>query len=125
MRLLYLRSYCSLPAHQAVVSVQEKLPGRDFSFWKWFWANMNLVRNYVCKEWQQGYIMPAFSLLPSSLHCLYFVILDLNGARDDGDGSGVSWTICKQSAPRCTQITTPTPHLSIFTGQMLFLTVSK
>jgi len=26
------------------------------------------------------------------------------------DGSGISWTICKQSAPRSRQITTPTPH---------------
>ena len=37
--------------------------------------------------------------------------LDSNEARDGG--SGVSWTICKQSAPRCRQITTPTPHHSI------------
>jgi len=37
------------------------------------------------------------------------------------DGGGISWTICKQSAPRSRQITTPTPHQSIFTGQMLFL----
>jgi len=27
---------------------------------------------------------------------------------------GISWTICKQSAPRSRQITTPTPHHSIF-----------
>ena len=26
------------------------------------------------------------------------------------DGSGISWTICKQSAPRSRQTTTPTPH---------------
>ena len=39
-----------------------------------------------------------------------------------GDGSGISWTICKQSAPRSRQITAPTPHQSIFTGRMLFLT---
>jgi len=32
----------------------------------------------------------------------------------------ISWTICKQYAPRCRQITTPTPHQSIFTGQMHF-----
>jgi len=38
-----------------------------------------------------------------------------------GDGSGISWTICKQSAPRSRQITTPTPHHSIFTGQMPYL----
>jgi len=37
------------------------------------------------------------------------------------DGSGISWTICKQSAPRSRQMTTPTPHRSIFTGRMLFL----
>ena len=46
------------------------------------------------------------------------------------DGSGISWTICKQSAPRSRHITTPAPHHSIFTGWMLFLmspnhTVSK
>jgi len=37
------------------------------------------------------------------------------------DGSGISWTICKQSAPRSRQITTPTPHHSILRGRMLFL----
>jgi len=49
--------------------------------------------------------------------------LDLNGARDDGVSgcSGISCTICKQSAPRCRQKTTPTPHRSIFTGRMFFL----
>ena len=41
------------------------------------------------------------------------------------DGSGVSWTICKQSAPCFRQITTPAPHHSIFTGRMLFLTPSQ
>ena len=53
--------------------------------------------------------------------------LDLNEARDDGvcDGSGISWTICKQSAPRPRQITTPTRHQSIFTGRMLFLMANK
>ena len=28
------------------------------------------------------------------------------------DGSGISWTVCKQSAPRPRQITTPAPHHS-------------
>ena len=37
------------------------------------------------------------------------------------DGSGISQTICKQSAPHSRQITIPTPHHSIFTGWMLFL----
>jgi len=39
-------------------------------------------------------------------------------------GSGISWTMCKQSAPRARQITT-TPHQSTFTGQMLFLTFNQ
>ena len=30
-----------------------------------------------------------------------------------------------QAAPRCREITTPTPHHSIFTGQMLFLTPNQ
>ena len=41
------------------------------------------------------------------------------------DGSGIRWTICKQSAPRSRQITTPTPHHSIFTGQVLFLMLNQ
>jgi len=40
------------------------------------------------------------------------------------DGSGISWTICKQSAPRSRQITTPTRH-SIFAGGMLFVTLNQ
>jgi len=31
------------------------------------------------------------------------------------------WTKCKQSAPLSRQVTTPTPHHSIFTGRVLFL----
>jgi len=41
------------------------------------------------------------------------------------DGSGISWTICKQSPPPSRQITTPTPHHSIFTGRILFLTPNQ
>jgi len=41
------------------------------------------------------------------------------------DGSGISWTICKQSAPRPGQVTTTTPHHSMFTGRMLFLAPNK
>ena len=42
--------------------------------------------------------------------------LDLNEARYDWvlGCSGISWTICKQSAPRSRQITTPIPRHSIF-----------
>ena len=39
--------------------------------------------------------------------------------------SGISWTICKQSAPCSRQIATPTPNHSIFTGWMLFLTPNQ
>jgi len=38
---------------------------------------------------------------------------------------GISSTICKQSAPRSREITTPAPHHSIFTGRMLFLTPNR
>ena len=53
--------------------------------------------------------------------------LDLNEARDYRvwDGSGISWTICKQPAPRFRQITTPTPHHSMFAGRMLSLTPNQ
>ena len=53
--------------------------------------------------------------------------LDLNEARDDGvlGCSGISQTICKQFAPCSRQTTTPTPHHSIFTGQVLFLKSSQ
>ena len=49
----------------------------------------------------------------------------LTSARKRTSGSGISWTICKQPAPRSRQITTPTPHHSIFTGRMLFLTPNQ
>jgi len=42
-----------------------------------------------------------------------------------GDGSGISWTMCKQSASRSRQVTTPAPHQSFFTGWMLFLTPNQ
>jgi len=53
--------------------------------------------------------------------------LDLNEARDGGvlGCSGISWTMCEQSAPRPRQISTSTSHHSIFTGQMLFLTSNQ
>ena len=38
------------------------------------------------------------------------------------DGSGISWTICEQSAPRCGQTTMPTAITQFFTGRMLLLT---
>ena len=40
-------------------------------------------------------------------------------------GTDISQTICKQSASCSRQITTSTPHQSIFTGWMLFLTPNR
>jgi len=53
--------------------------------------------------------------------------LDLNEARDDGvlGCSGISWTRCKQSVPRSSQITTSTPRHSVCTGRMLFPTPNQ
>lgn len=36
--------------------IKDKLPQRDFSFWKWFWANLNLVKDRIKREWQDGSI---------------------------------------------------------------------
>jgi len=53
--------------------------------------------------------------------------LDLNEARDDGvlGWQWYRWTICKQPAPRSRQITTSTPHHSMFTERMLFFNSVK
>jgi len=40
-------------------------------------------------------------------------------------GSGIRWTICKSFVPHSRQITTPVPHHSFFTGQMLFMTPNQ
>jgi len=76
-------------------------------------------------------------IVPFNYYCLLLLLhpsnsllcrktsLDLNEARDDAgvwDGSGICWTICKQSVPRSREITTPTPF---FTGCMLFLMPSQ
>ena len=65
----------------------------------------------------------------TTLYCYYYMrltasfpgkqgktSLDLNEVEmmGFGEGSGISWTICKQSAPRSRQTTTPTPYHSIF-----------
>ena len=52
--------------------------------------------------------------------------LDLNEARDVGvlGCIDISWTII-QSAPRSRQITLSTPHHSIFTRRMIFLTPNQ
>jgi len=53
--------------------------------------------------------------------------LDLNEARDDGvwGCSDISWTTRKQSAPRSSQITTPTTRHRIFAGRVHFLPPSQ
>ena len=47
---------------------------------------------------------------------------NINGRLNIFTDNGISWTICKQSASRSRQITTSTPHHSIFTGRILFQT---
>ena len=54
----------------------------------------------------------------ASKHGLTFILSETSG-------SGIDWTTYKQSAPRSTQITTTTPHHSIFMGWMLFLTSNQ
>jgi len=39
---------------------------------------------------------------------------DFTEAREKVSGSGISWAICKQSAPRSRQTTTPAAHHSVF-----------
>ena len=62
---------------------------------------------------------PFNSLFPSTTTVSWYqtgkTSLDLNEARADEvwGCSDISWTICKQSAPRCRQITTSTPHHSV------------
>ena len=53
--------------------------------------------------------------------------MDVNETRDDRvwGCNGTSWTIRKQCAPRSRQIATPTPHHSIFTGRIFFLTLNQ
>ena len=52
-------------------------------------------------------------------------------AGDTGDNhvlvcnSVTIWAMCKQSAPRSRQISTSTPHHSIFIGRVLFLTPNQ
>jgi len=41
------------------------------------------------------------------------------------NGSGISWTIYKQSAPRSREITRPTPHHSVSAGWMLLLSPNQ
>ena len=59
--------------------VKDKMPGREFSFWKWFWANMNLVKNYVCEEWKGGWVCFCLvnSLLSSMFRSFYSVYIFL------------------------------------------------
>jgi len=52
--------------------------------------------------------------------------MDFNEARDDRMAvGGISWAICKSVASRSRQITMPSSHHSIFTGQMLFLMTNQ
>ena len=30
---------------------------RDFTFWKWFYANMNVIKEKLMPEWEAGYVL--------------------------------------------------------------------
>ena len=82
------------------------------------------IYKWVC-QWKNYQNRLTFGkVMGKSLVSCFFLRHSVNEAEDD-DGvlgcSGMSWTTCKQSAPRSRQTTTPTPNHSIFTGWMLFL----
>ena len=62
---------------------------------------------------------------PQDTLLLLLLLYPFNGVDGILGRSGISWTMCKQSAPDTTQITKPTPRHSIFTGRLLFLTPSQ
>ena len=35
---------------------KDLLPDRNFTFWEWFYAAMRLIREHLCKLWNQNYI---------------------------------------------------------------------
>jgi len=63
------------------------------AFYLWTWLGPSFDTLFYRATWVSRYQKGKTSL-------------DLNKARDDGvwDGSGISWTTCKQSAPRSGQI---------------------
>jgi len=82
-------------------------------------TNVHLQHQHKANEWVDIYRLHPFNGLVSRTTWVSWyqkgkTSLDLNEARDDwvSGCSGNSWTIRKQSAPRCRQITTSTPHHS-------------
>ena len=88
------------------------LPNKRVSYYYYYYTR--LTASFPGKPWVSWYQKDKTSL-------------DLNEARDSGvlGCSGISWTICKQSAPHYRQIITSTPHHSISIGRMLFLTPNQ
>ena len=75
--------------------VQERLAGRDFSFWKWFWANMNLIKNYVLKEWQDGCVLVARSnAVIVSIQCYHVAYTLHDSFSSDTDSMHVLLIVC-------------------------------
>jgi len=76
----------------------------------------------LCDYWKQSYYY-YYTCLTASSRTTWLsqyrkgkTSLDFNEARDGRvlGCSGISWTICKQFAPHCIWLTTPTHHHSIF-----------
>jgi len=88
---------------------------------------INLLTHLLAYYWHHPFNGPLSRTTWVSRYKKGKTSLNLKEARYDGvlGCSGISWTTCKQSAPRSRQITTPTPHHSIFTGRTLFLMPSQ
>ena len=51
---------------------QDRLPGRTFTFWKWIWANLCVVKNLVRNEWRAEYVHCTTLSLTLSLFVSYY-----------------------------------------------------
>ena len=106
---------------------QLKITDINYYYLGHFAQKSNFKYNY---HYYYTCLMASFPGQPGYADCRYQKgksTLDLNKPRDNKvlGCSSISWTICKQSAPRSRQTTTPTTRHSIFTGRMLFLTSNQ
>jgi len=57
--------------------MQDKMPQREFSFWKWIWASMNLLKNSVKHEWQDKWVIIHVRGDFSTLRCVFVVFIGI------------------------------------------------
>ena len=46
--------YCLVCYNVNIVVGQDPLPGRNFTFWEWFFGILDLVRRHLLGPWQDG-----------------------------------------------------------------------